>query len=103
MKKTEMGDCYDVHGKAIIEMPPEYGNTLLCHGVVWHAKTGWHGHCWLELNEDVVLDMSNGHQSIMRKEAYYAAGKVRDVRSYTAEQAMKMMSTKGTYGPWEES
>lgn len=96
MKKSARGDCYEVHGKAILEGTP----GLLCHGTVWHPDVGWHGHCWIELNEDVVVDFSNGHRAVLRREVYYRIGKVKDVRRYDAEQARELVLREGTYGPW---
>ena len=99
MTKSKTGDCYEVHGKAITE-----GMLgLLCHGTVWHPDVGWHGHSWIELNEDVVIDISNGHHAVLRREVYYEIGKVKDVKKYDVERAIELMLEKGTYGPWDTS
>jgi len=91
-----MGDCYAVHGRAFLEGM----SGLLCHGTVWHSDVGWHEHCWIELNEDVVLDFSNGHQVAVRREIYYKIGKVKDIKRYNVEQARELTLKEGTYGPW---
>lgn len=92
------GDCYEVHGNAFLEGMP----GLLCHGTVYHPDVGWHGHCWIELNEDVVIDFSNGHQAALKRERYYKAGRVKDVKRYDIEQARKLILEEGHYGPWGE-
>jgi len=98
VEEQKPGDCYEVHAKAIIDglLP-----GMLCHGTVWHQETGWHGHCWIEVNDDVVLDFSNGHQVIVRRDAYYELGKVKNVKRYNPEQARELMEKEGTYGEWE--
>lgn len=101
VKPTMKGDCYEVHASAFLEGFLGETGGLLCHGTVWHPDVGRHGHCWLELNEDVVADYSNGHGVVVRRETYYAIGKVRDVRRYTVEQARALVLKEGTYGPWE--
>lgn len=97
MKKSANGDCYKVHYMAYLEGVP----GLLCHGTVWHPDTGWHGHCWIELNEDTVMDLSNGHNAAVGREIYYSIGKVKDVKKYGIEQALKQALKEGTYGPWD--
>lgn len=95
--KQKKGDCYEVHWHAFIDGTP----GLLCHGTVWHPKVGWHGHCWIELNEDVVIDISNGRRVVMRREAYYAIGKIKDVSRYDLEQVRALSLKEHTLGPWK--
>lgn len=57
-------------------------------------------HAWIELGDDVVLDVANGSTDVVRREVYYAAGTVRDVVRYTREQARAAMVETGHYGPW---
>ena len=94
MAKPPNGDCYKVHVEAIIDGM----DGLLCHGTVWHPGVGWHGHCWIELTEDVVMDFSNGHHAVLRRETYYEVGKVKDIKRYNAEEARELMLHEGTYG-----
>lgn len=101
VKGDLLGDCYEVHANAFVNGFLEEAGGLLCHGTVWHPKVGWHGHCWLELNEDVVADYSNGHGVVVRRETYYAIGKVKNVSRYGIEQARALVLKEGTYGPWE--
>lgn len=101
------GDCYEVHAKAILDIgddrpsPLIGAQTMLCHGSVWHPESKRHGHCWLELDEDVVLDVSNGHSVLMRREKYYKVGKVQKVKRYTPEQTRDNLLKYGTYGDWK--
>jgi len=91
------GDCYQVHAETILN------NCIgmLCHGTVWHPDTGWHGHCWIELNKDMVLDVSNGHNFIVRRENYYTIGKIKDIQKYTPKQVRELVIKFENYGPWE--
>lgn len=102
VKNKKLGDCYEVHAKQLLAgLANTFGaSSVLCHGTVWHPKTKWHGHCWIELNEDVVMDISNGCQVVTRREAYYRAGKVKDVKKYNVKQVNAMILVHGTYGPW---
>ena len=95
----KLGNCYEVHGKAISLDEVE---GLLCHGIAWHPLTGWHGHCWIELNEDVVMDFSNKHQAVLRRERYYKIGKVKNVKRYTASEARELMLKTHSFGPWNK-
>ena len=94
------GDCYKVHAEAILDIA--LTDVRLCHGSVWHTDVSRHGHSWLELNEDVVMDISNGHNTVMRREQYYKVGKVQDVKRYTVEQVRELLLKHGTYGPWNK-
>lgn len=97
------GDCYKIHAEALLDINTttlDLAEALLCHGSVWHSESERHGHCWLELNKDIVLDISNGHKVIMRREVYYALGKVEDVTQYDAKQLRELVLKHGTYGPF---
>lgn len=98
VNKQKTGDCYEVHAKAIIDGSV---SGMLCHGTVWHSETGWHGHCWLEVSGDLVLDFSNGHQVLLPREVYYVLGNVKDVKRYSPEQARELIEKEGNYGTWE--
>lgn len=102
-ERTKGGNCYEVHGHAILGLGLAGDHEwLLCHGTVYHKAVGWHGHAWLELNGTCV-DMANGNATEQPHELFYCLGRVKDVRRYTARQAGTMMLEHETYGPWEES
>lgn len=99
MKRT--GDCYDAAMKLVIEEP----TLTLCHGIVagrGPLKGFWIGHAWVE-DGDVVFDFSNGNQVILRKEVYYALGKISTVVRYKGIESNKTMLKTGHCGPWDES
>ena len=99
LTKEPLGDCYEVHTKAILEGH----DGVLCHGTVYHPSVGWHGHCWIEEGDgDIVIDYSNGHCAALRKERYYEAGRVKDVKKYNTEEVRELTLQEGTYGPWNE-
>lgn len=107
LKMTKHGDCYEANGAflmtKLLSQEPDIQLWKLCHGIA----TGQgeimgigHGHCWLEYNEDVVLDLSNGRQIVMRREEYYKIGNIRNVRKYSAEQVRMKILTTGHWGVW---
>ena len=93
----QLGNCYEVHGRAITLDGYE---GLLCHGTVFHPEIGWHGHCWIE-HEEIVHDLANGKNIVIRHEVYYAMGKAKDIKRYTANEAREMTLETGHWGPWE--
>ncbi len=96
--KIKRGNCYEAHARALLNNEEQ---GLLCHGTVWHEKTSWHGHCWIE-NNNIVIDMASGHpRTELPIEVYYYFGKVKDVRRYTLEQVREKVLSTGNYGAWE--
>lgn len=96
------GDCYEVHAHYVINHFKE--NILLCHGTVWHPKTGTHGHAWIEYERgEFCIDIANGMNVVYPKSKYYEQGHIKDVKKYTPKEAAKMMFTTNNYGPWEEA
>lgn len=98
--KSRRGDCYESAATAILDVRTD--EARLVHGTVWHEASGRHGHAWVEFG-DTVLDRSNGNDVELPRSAYYALGRVEDVRRYTAREARLAMSRTGHYGPWEGS
>lgn len=105
-KKEALGDCFKAAGKNVIRN--EVPGMILVHAAV----TGQggingvrHAHAWNEIG-DVVLDNSNNRNIIMRREQYYAIGKVDEnnpgqYRRYSRDEALKWMVKTRNYGPWE--
>lgn len=96
------GNCYEVHAVTIIDAGPLENCSLLCHGTVYHPAVGWHGHCWIEINEGTVLDIANDRQTVMPRERYYSIGKVKDVKRYNPAQVRELLLEHENYGPWSE-
>ena len=99
--KLSGGDCYNIAGRLIVDNK----DWLLCHGIVdgQGQLTGQKiGHAWNE-HQDVVFDYSNGKKIILRKEQYYALGKIKKVAKYNREEALSMMSRYEHYGTWDNS
>lgn len=111
-KPTKRGNCYDVHARALVD-GTETG--LLCHGTVWHPDVGYHGHCWIERDESLPAphgrsitvtmcrDISQGKDIVLPCDLYYYAGKVKDVRRYTTEEAAVQMLKHKHFGPWHRT
>ena len=96
--KSRMGDCYRIAANNVIDN--KY--LLLCHGIVsgqGKLKGKRIGHAWNEL-QDMVFDFSNGRQIIIRKEKYYRIGKIKKVKKYTRDEAIKLMLIYKSLGPW---
>jgi hypothetical protein len=103
--KQGFGDCYEVHGRFIMDgvlNKSLLSDTHLCHGSVFAPDVGRHGHCWIELGNDVVMDISNGHSFIGRRDEYYRVGQVKSVKRYTPEEARNMVLKYGHWGDWSK-
>ncbi len=101
------GDCYEAAVHAMLEMPLGMrADAMLVHGTVIGTAgdvVGQRfGHAWVELAGDVVLDGSNGHSYVGRRETYYSVGSVEVDRRYTFAQMMAAMARAKHYGPWPE-
>lgn len=106
---TRRGDCYEAAVNIILELKLEgtADNATLVHGLV--TGTGGealgfrYGHAWVEIG-DVAFDYSNGRKITLRREAYYALGKIaeEDTTRYSFEEARSAMLEHETYGPWED-
>jgi len=97
------GDCYEAAAMFVI------GNAfcpgiVLAHGeVTGQGKIAGirYGHAWVEIG-DAVIDPSNGRKICMRRDAYYAIGKITgSVVRYAPHDARRMMLETHHYGPWE--
>jgi hypothetical protein len=74
---------------------------VLVHGIAT-CSGGDHkgfqmGHAWL-LNGPLVLDPN--YLNIFWASDYYEAGEITYSRAYTLGQAMALLKSKKTYGPW---
>lgn len=78
-------------------------DLLLTHAMVRRPSDGlMHPHAWVEIpTEQLVVDFSNGHRSIMQQKMYYELGHVENVTHFTASEAKHNLLEHGTYGPWE--
>lgn len=100
----QKGNCYEANGKYILDLlisgRKDIRKWKLCHGIVV-GKGIEHGHCWIEYNDDMVMDFSNGHSIALRKEHYYALGRVTKVKRYTAKQVQKNILKYENWGEWK--
>lgn len=97
------GDCFRAAWRLMVDLGPNDGLRLV-HGLVVGAKGKVKGrrfpHAWVELNQ-VVLDYSNGRKFIVRRAAYYAAGKVSKTVKYTYRDGIRKACRFKHYGPWK--
>lgn len=108
------GDCYEAAANLFLTMC-EYGrnevnvrNLRLVHaevqgqGKVSHLRFG-HGFV-LMLDEDMVLDVSNGNHVFMAREKYYRLGKIDEIDNivmYEFDEVAGLLLEVETYGPWD--
>lgn len=92
--RNSEGDCYSRAGKLIFEK--RFKDAFLCHGMVYHLKSGWHDHAWIEF-DNIVYD-----KTIWPKDAYYRLGKIKNVKRYTIIEAAHKMFVSKHYGPWSK-
>ena len=115
------GDCYEVHGRFMLNNFKEGDEYTLVHAeVIGQGRLAGvpYGHCFLiHKATDTVMDMSNGRDIKLPRYVYYLLGKIDQSRyyddevglvertpkifEYTREEAMNWMAETGTFGPWE--
>ena len=115
------GDCYEVHGRFMLNNFKEGDEYTLVHAeVIGQGRLAGvpYGHCFLiHKATDTVMDMSNGRYIKLARYVYYLLGKIDQSRyyddevglvertpkifEYTREEAMNWMAETGTFGPWE--
>jgi hypothetical protein len=104
----EGGDCFVVAAKLLMSgvlRATAIGVLRLCHGEVLgtggEAKGKHYAHAWIE-DSKFVYDYSNGNNSIVLKELYYAIGNIgTNVHRYTYRDMINMMQSTGHYGYWD--
>ena len=118
---SSLGNCYEVHGRFMMDNFREAGEYILVHAEVMgqgQLAGAPYGHCFLiHKTTDMVHDLSNGRDLKMPRVIYYHLGKIDQSRywddelgrvertpkifEYTQREVMKWMSETGTFGPWE--
>ena len=95
------GNCYGLAARAVSENP----NLTLCHGIC--TGTGGdvdgvrYGHAWVEYDDGpwrMARDLESGKSFFA--ELFRAVGNAHPVITYTYEDALAMVLTHETYGPW---
>ncbi len=105
MKAT--GDCFEVAGKLITNslMFGAKENLVLVHAVIV-GQGPIHGvhhvHAWVEnLDSSTAIDKSNGKDLEVDSGLFRAMAKVQREKTYTQEEARRMILEHETWGPWE--
>ena len=118
---SSLGDCYEVHGRFMLNNFDDADDYILVHAeVMGQGQLAGvpYGHCFLiHKATDMVHDLSNGRDLKMPRVIYYHLGKIDQSRywddklglvdrtpkifEYTQQEVMKWMSETGTFGPWE--
>jgi hypothetical protein len=121
-----LGDCYEVHGRAMIngEIVGETDEgriNLTEFATLVHAQIspvtrpdlGTYGHAWLEVNlgrdahgtDEVVLvlELTNGQNLMMPRDAYYRLSRPDEIYRYDLDDTARLAFEFGHWGPWEGS
>lgn len=116
-----LGDCYEVHGRFMLNNFSEADEYILVHAeVMGQGQLAGvpYGHCFLiHKATDTVHDLSNGRDIKMPRAIYYMLGKIDQseywddtmglvsrtpkIYEYTRDEVMHWMGETGTFGPWE--
>jgi hypothetical protein len=108
------GDCFTVAIGIVVGDPYDQAAVppILPHAKIVHGLPIGHGpenmgkrywHAWVEaVREGVpsVIDFSNGKQTIMPRDRYYALGTIEQVFRYNRHQALAMIRKHDHCGPW---
>jgi hypothetical protein len=108
-RQKAKGLCYPNSFQILMEvseMPREFPNAKLCHGVAVLSREPYceFGHAWIEVEvrgEIFVIDHLYPDHPVSRN-VYYQVGKVREhtVRRYTLNDARILSTKKNPFGPW---
>lgn len=119
------GNCYSSAGSIVLEAEPrvrgmrgEVGKleaagwtAYLVHAEVFHPRTRWHGHAWVEVDPPrgmrdsvpLAFDRSNGNDVRRPAGAYRYFGRARNVRRYTTREVSELVLVAGSWGPWTDA
>ena len=98
------GDCFEAAGKfvrapEVVEYPDDY---RLVHGNVAKLRQNEAvNHAWVEEDDEIVHEVSNGRNDVYMKKVYYEKHQVSNVRAYTVEEALLLLVQHGHWGPWD--
>ena len=99
-----LGDCFQAAGRYLLNHEHDTG-VVLVHGIIngeGSLKDRRICHAWIELDDLVVHDPSNGYDLVLPKVLYYLRGRVRpaECHYYTPDEAHAMSVAHGHSGPW---
>lgn len=104
------GDCYEAAFNFMMDQcmfnPSQAGKYTLVHAEVMGQgpiEGVTFGHAFVVKDGNTVIDRSNGRNIELPKNVYYAIGRIYDIgniHEYTWEDARKIVSRTGHYGPW---
>lgn len=98
------GDCFEAAGqfvrdREVFDYPDDY---RLVHGNVAKLRQNETvNHAWVEEEDEIVHDVSNGRCNVYLKKLYYEKHQITNVRKYTPEEALCLMIRHGHWGPWD--
>lgn len=109
-KRKGTGDCFVVAAETVLKLSNRGRDNetyRLVHGLAFgkggSAKGLRYCHAWVEVNDEFVLDFSNGNNVAMLKSEYYTLGQIETVKKYTPKEMMQLLYDTENYGPWDEA
>lgn len=92
------GTCYCDHLRWLMDSP-KLDRAKLIHGSVWSVPGQCRiGHAWIEIADDIVIDLTIDYTGSRNK--YYDHAKARVEQRYTRHDAMRKALKTGHFGPW---
>lgn len=106
LERKTGGDCFQANGREFLEMAVKDSTMKLVHGeVTGQGKIEGikHWHCWIEVNDRIVLDFSEKRKITMNKNQYYEIGNIdeRRVKKYDYDTFTKNILKYKHWGPWD--
>lgn len=96
------GDCY----RAAFRLLRRWPGAVLVHGFPRLTRGPFsgrrYGHAWIEVGDQLVVEPDHG--LVVLRAVYYDTGAIveRYCLRYSAEEAERLASSTGRYGPWVE-
>ena len=103
MKK---GNCYETNSDLFTRQFCNHEGARLVHGLPTLQKPPFvkYGHCWIELDNEIVVDVSNGKFCVAPKGVYYRAGEIDEGEcvKYTKADVYTNQQIHMHHGPWTD-
>ena len=102
--RLDGGDCFDVHGRAVL-FDPKYAEAKLVHCIAVLTRPPFKEfvHCFIEI-DGIAIDFSNGHNVMVPIDRYQAVGRIKKENciKYTKEEVGRLAIKTGHWGCWDK-
>ena len=103
MSELNGGDCYEIHGRAVL-FDQKYAEAKLVHCIAILTRPPYKkfAHCYIEMN-GMAIDFSNGNNAIIPIGLYQAVGRIDDSNCirYTKEMVQEHILKTQHWGFWD--